>query len=80
MALNDQYLIPRLFPFSRLCGNPVISYAEKLPLNDHVDLSSRARGVNFGLNLHLHPYYVIAGSYGSGQSAQVHRLASAFVV
>ena len=23
MALNDQYLIPGLFPFSRLCGNPV---------------------------------------------------------
>ena len=22
MALNDQYLIPGLFPFSRLCGNP----------------------------------------------------------
>ena len=23
MAGNDQYLIPGLFPFSRLCGNPV---------------------------------------------------------
>ena len=22
MAVNDQYLIPGLFPFSRLCGNP----------------------------------------------------------
>ena len=22
MAGNDQYLIPGLFPFSRLCGNP----------------------------------------------------------
>ena len=22
MAVNDQYLIPGLFPLSRLCGNP----------------------------------------------------------
>ena len=26
MAGNDQYLIPGLFPFSRLCGNPVYKF------------------------------------------------------
>ena len=30
MAGNDQYLIPGLFPFSRLCGNPVYSSLKHL--------------------------------------------------
>ena len=33
MAGNDQYLIPGLFPFSRLCGNPDI---ERRGVSDQV--------------------------------------------
>ena len=34
----------------------------KPPFNTRADISSRARGVKFGLSLHLHPYYVYGGS------------------
>ena len=33
------------------------------------DMSSKARGLNFGPSLHLHPYFVDASSEGSGESA-----------
>ena len=38
-----------------------------------------ARGLNFGLSLHLHPCHVYASSESSGESAYMRRLASAFV-
>ena len=30
----------------------------KPPINFHIDIFSRAKGLNFGLNLDLHPYFV----------------------
>ena len=41
---------------------------QKPPLNAHSDVSSRARGLNFGLSLHLHPYFVYASSEDSGET------------
>ena len=38
------------------------------------DISSKGRGLNFGLSLHLHPYFVYASSKGSGESAYKSRL------
>ena len=29
----------------------------KSPINAHADISSRAEAQNFGLSLHLHPYF-----------------------
>ena len=40
-----------------------------------VGVSGKARDLNFGLSLHLHPYFVCASSEGSGESAHVRRLA-----
>ena len=34
----------------------------KHPLNANADTSSKARGRNFGLSIHLHPYFVYASS------------------
>ena len=46
-----------------------IAYAHILPLiNAHVDVFSKARGLNVGLSLHLHPCLVYASSKGSGES------------
>ena len=36
-----------------------------LYINVHADLSSRARGLNFGPSLQLHPYIVYASCEGS---------------
>ena len=41
-------------------------YAQKPTLNAYADVSS---GPNFGLSLHLHPYFVYASSEGAGKSA-----------
>ena len=49
---------------------------DQMPLlNINSDVSSWVRGVNFGLRLHLHPYFVNARSKGSGKSAHLRRLA-----
>ena len=45
------------------------------PLNVHADLSRRARGLNFGLSLHLHPFFAYITSKGFGKF----RLTCAFV-
>ena len=50
------------------------AYAKKLQISAHAD-----RGLNFISSLHLHPHFVYVGSEGSGESANMHRLASAFV-
>ena len=44
-------------------------YTQTPPLNAHADVSSRARGLNFGQRLYLHPYFVYTSSKGSGRSA-----------
>ena len=36
---------------------------------DHADVSSEARGLNVGLGLHIHPYFVYASGKGSDESA-----------
>ena len=48
-------------------------------LNNHVDISSRIRGLNFGTSLHLHTFiyiscFVYVSSKGSGKSVHLHRL------
>ena len=37
----------------------------------HAEVSSEARGLNFCLSLHLHPYFMYASSEGSGGSAHM---------
>ena len=44
----------------------LIAYAQKPPSNANADVSSGARDLDFGLNFHLHPYFVYASSKGSG--------------
>ena len=39
------------------------------------DVSSKARCLNLGPNLHLRPYFVFASNERSGESADIHRLA-----
>ena len=53
----------------------LIAFAQKPPLNAHADLHTVARGLNFGLTLHLHQNFVYASSEGSGESARLCRLA-----
>ena len=44
----------------------------------HADVSVEARGLNFGLSLDLHPYFMYVSSKGSGKSGPMHRLTRAF--
>ena len=53
----------------------LIAHAQMSLVNTHADLSSKARGLNFSLNLHLHPYFVYVRSIGPGKSVHVRRLA-----
>ena len=46
-----------------------ITYAQMTLLNAHDAVSSKVRGLNFGLSLHKHPYFAYASSKGSGESA-----------
>ena len=48
-------------------------------LNAHADISREVSNLNFGLGLHLHPYFVYATSQGSGQSLHMCRLAWVFI-
>ena len=43
-----------------------------------VELSSEARGLNFGLSLHLNPNFLYASSEGSGESEHMYRLPQSF--
>ena len=56
----------------------LITYGHILLINTYVDTSSKARGLAFGMNVHLHPYFVHASSKGSGESEHMPRLAGAF--
>ena len=42
----------------------LIAYAQKPPLNSYADISSGARGLNFGPSLQLHPCFVNVSSKG----------------
>ena len=46
--------------------------------NAHDDLSSGARGLNFGLSLCLHPYFVYANGQGFCETVHMRRLISTF--
>ena len=46
-----------------------MAYAQKPTLNDHAGISRRARGLNFGQSLHLHPYFAYVSSEASGKCA-----------
>ena len=50
------------------------------PLNAHADVSSMPRGLNFGLNLNLHPCFMYASSKVSGMTARMCRLVGALAV
>ena len=50
-------------------------YARNDPINAHIDVSSGAKGLNFCLSHHLHPYAVYASSEGSSERAHLRRLA-----
>ena len=53
-------------------------YLSYMPLiNTHTDISSKARGLNFGPSLHLHLHFV--RSQGPGMSAHMHKLTLAFI-
>ena len=47
----------------------LITYAHNPHVNTHSDVSNKATGLNFGLSLHLHPYFVKVSSEGSGKTA-----------
>ena len=44
------------------------------PLNDHVDITNKTRGLNFGLSLQLHLYFAYGSSKSSGEPVDMHRL------
>ena len=45
----------------------VIIYVQMPLIKIHIGVSSGARGIFFGLSLHLHPYFVYASSKCSGE-------------
>ena len=49
-------------------------------LKAHAGVSSRAWGLHFGQNHHLHTYFVYASGEGSGEFAHMRRHAWAFTV
>ena len=51
----------------------LISYAQKLPLIANTYVPSVAGDLNCGLSLHVHPYFMYAGSQGSGETVWVRR-------
>ena len=53
------------------------AHAQKPPLNAYSDVSSGTRSLNFGLGLHLHPYFMHASSEGSDETAHVRSLVRA---
>ena len=42
-------------------------------LNIHVQLSSGAKGLNFGMSLHLNLYFVYVSNEGSDETVHMHR-------
>ena len=80
LRINDNQIIPTYTQLATIKepahGTLVpIAYAQKPRFNTHADVPSRARGLKFGLSLHLHPYFMFSSSKGSGESAHWCRLA-----
>ena len=57
----------------------LVAFPQKRLINVLAYVSSGARGLNFGLSLHLHPYFVCASSKCSGKYVHLRRLAWAFI-
>ena len=53
------------------------AHAQKPPFSAHLDISSGARSLNFGLGLHLHSYVMHTSSEGSDETAHVRSLVRA---
>ena len=69
----------RKFLYCAITRIPLLTACAQVPLiNAHPDVFKEARGLYFGLSLHLHPYFMYASSEGSGESAHMRRLAWAF--
>ena len=61
--------------YNRLVHEMVLVAYGQMPLiYAHAGTSTKARGINFGLSLHLHPYIVYTSGKGSGESAHTLRL------
>ena len=43
-------------------------------INTHADAPCRNKGLNFGLKLNLHPYFLNVSSKYSGEAVNMHRL------
>ena len=56
----------------------LIAFAQEPLFDAHADIPSGAIGLIFGLNLHLHTYFLYVSSKGSVESAYLHRLARVF--
>ena len=52
----------------------LIAYVKTPLITAYAALSSKVRGLNFGLCLHLHPYFMCVSSDCSGKSAHMLRL------
>ena len=50
----------------------IILYAHMPLMDAHAGISSKAGGLHYGLNLHLHPYYVYASREGCGETENTH--------
>ena len=49
----------------------IVSCANASNNQAHTDVSSKIKGLQFGLSLHLHPYFVYGSSEGSDESAHM---------
>ena len=50
----------------------LIAYAQMTIIKAHPDISSKARGLNFGLSLHLSSLFINSRTEDSGKSAHMH--------
>ena len=49
----------------------LIAYAQKSPLNAHVDVSNEDIALKFGLNLHLYQFFGYVSTEGPGEHAHI---------
>ena len=53
----------------------LIAYAQMSPINADASTYNKARDLNFGQSLHIHPYLMHARREVSGETAHMRRLA-----
>ena len=63
-----------LDPKSESTNKKILALSRMALINTHAEVSSEARGLNFGPCLHLCSYSVNVSNKGSGESAQFYRL------